>query len=216
MRPSTSRTGLALAAGVAVLLAAVVVALLTAPSNHRASAPGGSASSGSGSGSGFDGAALAPGVRAPTFTLRDQSGHQVSLAGARGRVRILAFLSSGCGAACVLVAQQIRGALDQLARPATVLAISVDPAGDTPARVRGFLAGVSLTGRVSYLGGTRAALARVWRAYHVNVTGSSSAAVERASTIVLIDASGRERVLFGVEQLTPESLAHDIRRLQAG
>jgi hypothetical protein len=41
-------------------------------------------------------------------------------------------------------------------------------------------------------------------------------AVERSQWVMLIDRSGRERVLFGMEQLTPEALAHDIRTLQAG
>jgi hypothetical protein len=31
--------------------------------------------------------------------------------------------------------------------------------------------------------------------------------------VLLVDRRGRERVLFGLEQLTPESLAHDIGRL---
>jgi len=31
--------------------------------------------------------------------------------------------------------------------------------------------------------------------------------------VVLLDRSGRARVLFGPEQLTPEALAHDIRKL---
>jgi len=42
------------------------------------------------------------------------------------------------------------------------------------------------------------------------------AAFQRTASVLLIDARGRERVLFGLEQLTPEALAHDIGRLQAG
>jgi hypothetical protein len=34
--------------------------------------------------------------------------------------------------------------------------------------------------------------------------------------VVLIDAKGDERVLYGPEQLTPEALAHDIGRLEKG
>jgi hypothetical protein len=34
--------------------------------------------------------------------------------------------------------------------------------------------------------------------------------------VLLIDPHGRERVEFGVEQLTPEGLAHDVEQLQAG
>ncbi len=33
---------------------------------------------------------------------------------------------------------------------------------------------------------------------------------------MLIDAAGRERVLYETEQLTPEALAHDIRALGGG
>jgi hypothetical protein len=42
------------------------------------------------------------------------------------------------------------------------------------------------------------------------------AAFERAAAVLLLDGQGRERVVFGQEQLTPESLSHDIRKLQAG
>jgi hypothetical protein len=34
--------------------------------------------------------------------------------------------------------------------------------------------------------------------------------------VLLIDSHGSRRVLFGQEQLTPEALAHDIGKLQAG
>jgi hypothetical protein len=34
--------------------------------------------------------------------------------------------------------------------------------------------------------------------------------------VLLIDRAGDERVQFGLEQLTPESLIHDIGKLQRG
>jgi hypothetical protein len=42
------------------------------------------------------------------------------------------------------------------------------------------------------------------------------AAFERSASVLLIDGRGLERVIYQQEQLTPESLAHDIRSLQAG
>ena len=126
---------------------------------------------------------------------------------------MLAFVSSTCGPACTLIAQQIRGALDELGRAVPVLLVTVDPAGDTPARVQRFLAQVSLTGRVHYLTGTPAELRPVWRAYAIEPLSSGRSAYERSAVVVLLDRSGRERVLFGPEQLTPEALAHDIRKL---
>jgi protein SCO1/2 len=162
---------------------------------------------------GFDGAALPAGVAAPAFTLSDQHGRPVSLAGHRGDVTIVAFVYSTCGATCVVIAQQIRGALDELAHPVPVLLISADPAADTPARVRRFLSRVSLSGRVSYLSGSPAQLRAVWRAFRVTPASADRAAFDRSAPVYLIDRAGRERVIYQLEQLTPEALAHDVRKL---
>ena len=165
------------------------------------------------SGSGFDGAALPPGTVAPAFTLSDQHGHPVSLRAYRGRVLVISFLYPTCGPTCVLVAQQIRGALDRLRRPAPVLLISAEPGADAPAKVARFLKQVSLDGRVVYLSGTRRQLQAVWRSYRITPPSSSASTFRRAASVLLIDGAGNERVLFGLEQLTPESLAHDIGKL---
>ncbi len=106
----------------------------TGPRGARGTLPSSApatASAGGAAGSGFDGAALPANVRAHEFTLTDQSGRPTTLGRYRGRVVVLAFLDSSCSA-CVLIAQQIRGALDELARPPAVLIMSVDPSADTP------------------------------------------------------------------------------------
>jgi protein SCO1/2 len=193
------RTALALI-GAAAILAGVIAC------------GGGSAAHPSAS-TGFAGAALPASLPVRDFTLEDQSGRRVSLAGYRGRAVILAFISSTCGAACILLAQQIRGALDELPRPVPVLFVSVDPRADTGARVRRFLQRVALTGRVRYLSGSSAALKPIWRAYGIVPVTSDRAAFERAASVLLLDRHGRERVVFGLEQLTPEGVAHDVRKL---
>jgi protein SCO1/2 len=163
--------------------------------------------------SGFDGAALPAGIQAPSFTLIDQRGRPVSLRSYRGRVTIVAFVYSTCGAPCVVIAQQIRGALDELNRPVPVLLISADPRADTPASVSSFLSATSLTGRVSYLSGTPAQLRPLWHAFRVIPASAHRAAFARTASVFLIDRAGRERVIFQLEQLTPEALSHDIRKL---
>jgi protein SCO1/2 len=165
--------------------------------------------------SGFDGAALPPGVLAPAFALDDQSGRRVSLADQRGRVTVLAFVYSTCGAPCVVIAQQIRGALDELNAPVAVLFVSADPLVDTPGSVKRFLTRTSLNGRVSYLTGSPARLRPVWHAFHIAPARGHRAAFARTASVFLIDRTGHERVIFQLEQLTPEGLAHDIRKLLA-
>jgi protein SCO1 len=206
-----------LAATGATVLAFALLALLDRPAGRppAASSPSGASSINSPSVSGFDGAALPAGVPARGFTLTDQSGRAVSLAGYRGQVVLLAFLDSTCGPTCVLIAQQIRGALDELPRPVPVLIVSVDPAGDTRARVSRFLEQASLSGRVHYLTGPPSQLRALWLAYRAAPAGASSAVLDSSAAAVLVDRRGFERVLFPLEQLTPESLVHDIRRLQS-
>ncbi|MCW3025232.1 MAG: electron transport protein SCO1/SenC [Solirubrobacterales bacterium] len=196
---------LALATALALALALVVI--LRGSSGRS---PSVSEASG---GSRFEGAALPAGMPAPEFTLTDQLGRPVSLADYRGQVTVLTFLYSGCGATCVLIAQQIRGAIDELHGTPAVLVVSADPTADTPARVQSFLAQVSLTGRVRYLTGSPARLRAIWRAYRIAPASDGAASFQRTASVLLVDRRGRERVLFGLEQLTPESLAHDIRRL---
>jgi protein SCO1/2 len=167
--------------------------------------------------SGFDGAALPVGAPAPDdFSLSDlaRDGRApMSLASFRGQVLVVAFVYSTCGATCAVIAQQIRGALDELAQPVPVLLISADPSADTPARARSFLAHATLSGRASYLSGTRAQLRAVWRSFHVVPASAGRAAFDRSASVFVLDRSGHERVIFQLEQLTPEALSHDVRKL---
>jgi protein SCO1 len=203
--------------GTAALLAVAIalVAIFAAPSSHDNGAPSSTADLQAANASGFDGAAIPPSPLAPAFTLTDQDDRSVSLSSLRGHVAVLAFLYSTCGATCILIAQQIRGALDELPHPVPVLFVSADPAADTPASVARFLAEVSLTGRVRYLTGSTAQLRPIWRAYRVHPASAGRARFDKYAFLLLLDARGRERVLFEPEVLTPEALAHDIRKLQS-
>ncbi len=167
--------------------------------------------------SGFDGAAFPAGLRAYDFTLVNQRRQNVSLSSYRGRVVVLAFLFSDCRT-CVLVAEQVRGALDELTdtRGLATIFVSTDPASDTRASVARFLHETSLSGRVEYLTGTTAQLQPVWSAYGVAPVSSGRTASEAQAPVLLIDRAGIERVGFSPEQITAEGLAHDIGELQNG
>jgi protein SCO1 len=194
-------------AGLALALAVVLAGCGSGAS------PSATGSTASASGSGFEGAALPAGIAAARFTLRDQSGSRVSLSSYRGRVVVVTFLYSTCGSPCVVIAQQIRGALDELGRPVPTLVISADPAADTQSSVQRFLRHVSLSGRVRWLSGSPAQLRPLWHAFRVAPAGAGRAAFARSASVFLIDRRGMERVIFQLEQLTPEALSHDLRKL---
>ncbi len=221
MRP---RARIALLATATVLVVALALAVLfDRPARNSPASVSTSSSPSAPSASGFDGAALPPDIHAHEFTLTglaapagQPASEPVSLSSYRGQVVVLTFLYSTCGPTCIVIAQQIRGALNELARPVPVFIVSADPSADTPARVRRFLSRVSLAGRVHYLTGSPAQLRAVWHDYGAIPASAGRAAFDNSASVFLIDPSGYERVVFGVEQLTPESLAHDIGKLQAG
>lgn len=163
---------------------------------------------------GYDGALLPGDLRPHEFTLTNQDGRRVSLSDFKGRVTILTFVYTASQTTAPLIAQQIRGALEELPKGTPALAISLDPTTDTPARMRAFLRTASLTGRMEYLGGGPAQLRPVWRAYSAVPASAGATAYERNAFVLLLDKEGAPRVEFPVEELTPEALAHDVRKLE--
>jgi protein SCO1/2 len=164
-----------------------------------------------------DGVAFAGSVRPEippqNFRLRDQDGKAVSLRQFRGRVVVLTFMYTTCRDTCPLTATQIRGALDDLDHDVPALAVSVDPVNDTPARAKKFLFQRGLGhDRMRFLLGSRGQLQPVWKAYGIQPQGKS---FEHSAYVLLVDRHGRQRIGFPVQQLVPEDLAHDIRRLQS-
>ena len=161
--------------------------------------------------SGWAGFVRPPGATAPDFRLRDQDGKPASMAQYRGRPVAVTFVYSTCEDTCPALVDQVRGALDDSGADVPLLAVSVDPGRDTAARARRFLNERRMTGRARFLLGDERALAPVWKGYGVQ---PQRGRLDHSATVVLVDAQGRQRVGFPYDQLTPEALAHDIRRLE--
>lgn len=165
---------------------------------------------------GFAGSLLPPSIPPADFALQDQDGKQVRLSDYAGKVVILTFIYSTCQDTCPLIAQEIRGALDQLHQTVPALAVSVDPAEDTPLNARRFLVKQSVAGRLRFLLGTQQRLAPIWRAYGIRPQrATQSTRSDHSVDTVLLDRTGRPRVGYQADELAPEPLAHDIRRLMA-
>jgi protein SCO1/2 len=158
----------------------------------------------------FEGALKPRGLRAPDFRLRTQDGRALRMRDLRGTPVIVTFLYTRCDETCPPQAQQIKGALDILGRDVPALAVSVDPARDTAAQARHFLAEQGMTGRMDFVLGSREELAPVWRGYAVQ---PQLRGAEHQAVIALVDGRGVQRIGFPLGQATPARIAHDVRLL---
>jgi protein SCO1 len=142
----------------------------------------------------------AGGRRAPNVTLRDQTGTVVSLTSLRGSPVMLTFLDSQCKASCPIEGRQLGSILRRLpaAERPTLVIVSVNHTGDTPAGIRRALAEWHLNGpwAVHWLNAsTRAQLASVWRSYGVRVIPTTNDVVHSLA-LYLIDRRGYERTAY--------------------
>jgi protein SCO1/2 len=154
------------------------------------------------------------GTPAPGFTLTDQNGATVSLQALRGKPIALAFMYTHCPDVCPLTAEKMKLAAQQLGGQADSVAwvaISVDPANDTPDSAKQFAATHGLSGRLHFLMGSHEQLQPVWRSYFL-VSGEGAPqgkVVDHTGAVYVIDKQGREQVYLDsgfdpVKQLAPE------------
>jgi protein SCO1/2 len=150
------------------------------------------------------------------FALHDQDGKLVRWADQRGRYTIVAFLYTECPDVCPLIAANLNEALRKLSpaerKRVRVLAISVDPKGDTPTAVRRFVKAHRLLPQFRYLTGSRAQLVPIWRDWHVGVNPGKLDTVDHSAYELLVDPEGRGRILYdaGVQW---DDVLHDLRTL---
>jgi protein SCO1/2 len=188
---------------------------------------GGSSSSSSGNSTPSHGGAASlmapseatPPYRAPDITLRDSLGRTVRLSQFRGRAVLLTFIYDHCPDVCPLIVSNLHNALAQMgsqAAKAQVVAVSVDPRGDTPKTVKAFLAAHEMTGRMEYLIGSKQQLAPVWKQWGIQVQASpDSREVGHSAFVYGITGSGEVKALYP-SNFKPAWVVHDVPILAAG
>ena len=155
------------------------------------------------------------GTEAADVALHDQDGRLVRLSAQRGRLVVVEFLYTQCTDVCPLIAERTNAAVRALGHHRSdvrVLAVSVDPASDTPGAARAFVYAHRLLPQFHYLVGSHAQLAPVWQAYNVMVETRGTDKVAHAAPVLLLDRSGRPRYFYG-ETFRSAALLHDLRRL---
>ncbi|HEV2592845.1 MAG TPA: SCO family protein [Gaiellaceae bacterium] len=151
-----------------------------------------------------------PATKAPAIALHDDAGKPVSLASQHGWT-LVTFLYTHCPDVCPLIAANLNRALQQV-DDVSVLAVSVDPKGDTPAAVRAYVKQKHLVPRFHYLLGTLGQLRPIWARYHVAAQTPGGGVVSHVAYTVLIDPHGKERLIYDA-QVKAAMVVHDLRVL---
>ncbi len=177
---------------------------------------GGAAAPASGSQGPYRGSETPGEMRLPSFALRDYTGELVGSRDLLGKVVLLTFLDTQCEDACPVIAREVALTIDALTRAereaVEAIAISTDPAEDTPASIRTFLGRQRALGRLRFLDGDEPALRRLWRALHVLSSRESGKDDLHSAPVRVYDRRGVWVTTqhAGVD-LTPRDLVHDIR-----
>jgi protein SCO1/2 len=163
---------------------------------------------------GFRGLEASPPKQAPPLRLRNYLGQNVDIEQYRGRALLVTFLYTNCPDVCPLITANLHAALELMgprqAARTQVIAVSVDPRGDTPRAVAAFLKRHEMTGRMQYLVGSAHELAHVWADWNVGSERDAQQPqlVNHSGLVYGIGASGRITTLYAAN-FRPSDIAHD-------
>ena len=162
----------------------------------------------------LNGARASPPFHARPLALRDYRGRPVDIAAYRGKAVLVTFIYTHCPDVCPLIVGNLHTAQTELgprARQVKIIAVSVDPRGDTPKAVRKFLKAHQMLGRMDYLIGGRSQLEAVWRRWGIlsKADPRSPDQVEHSALIYDIGASGTVYTLYPAN-FKPHWLVHDV------
>lgn len=147
----------------------------------------------------IEGGSVLTGLSVPVTAGRGYDGRAIQVP-RPGRPAVVTFLFADCFDVCPLAAEQIRLALDRVgpaaARQVDVVAVSVDPAGDTGPAVRAFLRRHRLEGRMDYVIGTEQQLRPLWSAWRIAAQPDGESRSLHSARIVLVDRDGRQAESF--------------------
>ncbi|HSI31938.1 MAG TPA: SCO family protein [Miltoncostaeaceae bacterium] len=163
---------------------------------------------------GFEGGVVSPRREAPPLQLTDIDGKAVDIRDLRGHPVLVTFVYANCPDVCPLIMEnlhRVRELAGPLGKRMRVIAVSVDPAGDTPAVVRRFLAAHQVRSFVDYGIGDRATLERVWADWQVSTQAPKDdpEAIEHSSLIYGVTAGGELATAYPVG-FEAESIARDL------
>jgi protein SCO1/2 len=151
---------------------------------------------------------------APPLKLDNYLGVPFNLASYRGKAVFVTFLYTHCPNVCPVITSHLHTALTQMSASeraeVQIVAVSVDPHGDTPTTVAQFLRLHEMTGRMQYLIGSATALGKVWGSWGVSSSPQTAnpEVVAHTALVYGISARGKVTVVYP-ENFSPSEIVHD-------
>lgn len=164
----------------------------------------------------FEGGTIAPMRAAPPLVGRDIDGRTVDIRDLRGHPVLVTFVYAHCPDVCPLIMTNLRQVREKsdLGKRMRVIAVSVDPKGDTVPVVRRFLQRQRVGNFVDYVIGDRAQLEPLWARWQVatQVPKDNPELVEHSSLIYGVTASGKLATAYPVG-FEPDAIVRDLDKL---
>jgi len=164
----------------------------------------------------YQGLALNPLRPAPPLsTLHNYDDAPFNLAGERGKAVYVTFLYAHCPDVCPLIASNLHNAYAKMTPTmrsrVAIVAVSVDPHGDTAGTVAAFVRQHELTGEARYLIGSASQLGAVWEAWKVGSQRDTSnpGLVNHSALIYGVSASGKLTTIYPAN-FEPSQIIHDV------
>lgn len=168
----------------------------------------------------YSGSLLSPAQVEPPLSLRNYKGERIDIDQYKGKAVLVTFLYTKCPDVCPIIAANLGVALNKLGPAAAskvqVIAVSVDPRGDTPKAVSVFLQRHRVKGRMQYLIGSGPELAKVWKAWGVGSEQDvqQPQLVNHSGLVYGITATGKITTLYAAN-FKPQEVIHDAPLLAA-
>ena len=161
----------------------------------------------------YSGSLASPAANEPPLQLHNYKGEHVNIAQYRGKAVFVTFIYTHCPDVCPIIASNLGVSLNLMgakASKAQVIAVSVDPRGDTPTAVASFLHRHGVFGRMQYLIGNQRELARVWKAWGVGSArdAGNPELVNHSGLVYGISATGKVTTLYAAN-FRPQEVVHD-------
>ncbi|HLN30994.1 MAG TPA: SCO family protein [Gemmataceae bacterium] len=158
---------------------------------------------------------------APDFALQTQEGQTLRRDDLRGKILLVSFIFTTCNGTCPATTHRMSQVQEELkkrrlekAGAIHLVSISLDPARDTPAVLKGYMRLYDLdAANWSFLTGPADQVAKTIAAWGMWAKPAANGQLDHPSRIFLVDQAGRIREIYNLSFMKPAWVAEDVELL---